>query len=60
MTYQIPAGFWCQPLVTGGGGGGECDDYAWAIPTAIVTNLTVVPVFQSPTAIETNLCAEVI
>lgn len=58
MSY-VPAAMYCQPLVTGGGGGGDCDPYTKPSPTAITTNLDTVPVLQSPTSVETNLCAPV-
>lgn len=55
MSY-VPAAMYCQPLVTGGG---DCDPYTKPSPTAITTNLDTVPVLQSPTSVETNLCASV-
>lgn len=59
MSY-VPAAFYCQPMVMGGGSGGdECDPYTRPNPLNIVTDLTVIPVIQPATGVITNLCAEV-
>ena len=47
-------------VVSGEGGGGECDDYTMPTPTNVVTDLDTDAVSVGPTAIETNLCSEII
>ena len=45
-----------------GGGptpGDDCDAYTRPSPTAVTTDLVAVPVFQTATIVETNLCAPV-
>ncbi|MCD9097031.1 hypothetical protein [Luteimonas fraxinea] len=60
MSY-IAAAMYCQPLVTqSGGGGGDCELYIRPSPTNVITNLDKPVVLQPPTAVSTDLCAEVI
>lgn len=60
MAYTSPA-IYMQRRVGGGPGPDpdDCDAYTRPSPVAVTTNLIDIPVFQSPTTVETNLCAPV-
>lgn len=43
-----------------GGEVGECAPYTYPIPTAVITDLDSFIVYPTETAVETNLCSEII
>lgn len=48
------------PVITGPGPGGDCADYYRPTPTAVITDLVDAIVAVVATAVDTNLCSEII
>ena len=54
------SGIVAQQAMIVSSGGGECDDYTMPDPTNVMTDLDTDAVSVGPTAIDTNLCSEII
>jgi len=59
MSYTSAAVYTQRRPTLGPGPGGDCDPYTRPSPVAVVTDLTAARVYQTPTAVETDLCAPV-
>lgn len=49
-----------MPVITGPGGGGECDPYPLPDPLAVITDLLELPAWRGESPFDTNLCSEII